>query len=171
LQLHRVALEGLSSFAGNFRPAGVEIKGSKHEPIGAHQVPEYIEEMCDYINDNWEVVSGLHLASYAMWRLNWVHPFDDGNGRTARALSYLVLCIKLNCQLPGVNTIPEQISRDKKPYYEALEAADSAYKDGNIDLTNLENYLGGLLAEQLVSVYNSAQSSSDEESEANPKFH
>ena len=43
-QLHRVALDGLSLFAGNWRPAGVEIQGSSHEPVGAHLVAEHVEE-------------------------------------------------------------------------------------------------------------------------------
>ncbi len=36
LYLQRIALEGLSLYAGNFRPAGIEIGGSRHEPPGAH---------------------------------------------------------------------------------------------------------------------------------------
>lgn len=111
LTLHRAALEGISSYAGNFRPAGIEIKGSKHQPVGAHLVPEKIEEMCDYVNENWKDKSPLHLAAYVMWRLNWIHPFTDGNGRTARAASYLVLCTRLGYRLPGTNTIPDQIAK------------------------------------------------------------
>lgn len=86
-QLHRIALDGLSAFAGNWRPAGVEIQGSKHEPVGAHLVAAFVEEMCDYVNEEWKQQTAIHLASYAMWRLNWIHPFDDGNGRTSRMLS------------------------------------------------------------------------------------
>src|SRR2546423_1877809 len=52
LHLHRIALDGISSYAGNYRPAGIEIQGSRHQPVGAHLVPEQIEEMCDYINEN-----------------------------------------------------------------------------------------------------------------------
>ena len=63
LQLHRDALDGIDAYAGNWRPSDVEILGSKHKPIGAHLVPEKIEEMCDYVNDNWEK-SPIHLASY-----------------------------------------------------------------------------------------------------------
>ena len=47
LHLQRIALEGLSSYAGNFRPAGIEIGGSRHKPPGAHMVPEEVEHMCD----------------------------------------------------------------------------------------------------------------------------
>lgn len=65
-QLHRIALDGLSAFAGNWRPAGVEILGSKHEPIGAHLVAASIEEMCDYVNEKWEQKTAIHLAAYAM---------------------------------------------------------------------------------------------------------
>ena len=51
LTLHREALQGISSFAGNYRPAGVEIQGSRHEPPPAHLVPELVEDMWDYVND------------------------------------------------------------------------------------------------------------------------
>jgi len=156
LHLHRIALKGLSSYAGNFRPAGIEIRGSKHEPVGAHMVPEEIEHMCDYINDHWEKSSPIHLGAYALWKLNWIHPFTDGNGRTARAISYLLLCLRLGYRLPGANTIPDQISRDKTPYYKALEAADKAWSDKRIDLSVLEEYLAGLLAAQLMSVHDEA---------------
>jgi hypothetical protein len=33
--------------------------------------------------------TAIHLAAYLMWRLNWIHPFADGNGRTARMTSYV----------------------------------------------------------------------------------
>jgi Fic family protein len=156
LHLHRIALKGLSSYAGNFRPAGIEIRGSKHEPVGAHMVPEEIEHMCDYVNDNWETSLPIHLGAYALWKLNWIHPFTDGNGRTARAISYLLLCLRLGYRLPGSNTIPDQISLDKTPYYVALEAADKAWADKKIELSVLEDYLAGLLANQLVSVHEQA---------------
>jgi Fic family protein len=149
LALHRVALEGISSYAGNFRPAGVEIAGSKHEPPGAHMVPECVEDLCDYVNSNWNR-RAIHLAAYVMWRLNWIHPFDDGNGRTSRAASYMVLCARAGHWLPGSDTIPEQISRNKGPYYEALEAADTAWDEGRLDVSAMEKLLGEMLAHQLV---------------------
>ena len=84
LSLHREALIDISAYAGLWRPAGVEIQGSRHTPPGAHLVAELIEDMCDYVNDRWHDATAIHLASYLMWRLNWIHPFADGNGRTAR---------------------------------------------------------------------------------------
>ncbi len=158
LSLHRRALEGISSFAGVFRPGGIEIKGSKHSPPGAHLVPELVEHLCDYLNDNWTKVSPLHLASYTLWRMNWIHPFVDGNGRTSRAVSYLVLCVRLGYVLPGTTTIPEQISKNKNPYYQALEVADKANASGKLDLAEMEKLLESLLAAQLVSVIDAARS-------------
>jgi Fic family protein len=94
--------------------------------------------------------------------MNWIHPFVDGNGRTARATSYLVLCVRLGSRLPGVNTIPDQISAQKAPYYEALEAADRAYsEDGEIKVTQMEAFLEGLLANQLVSILRAAKGPSE----------
>jgi fido (protein-threonine AMPylation protein) len=63
LHLHRFALQGISSYAGNFRPAGIEIGGSRHQPVGAHLVPEKIEELCEYVNENWQRKSAIHLAA------------------------------------------------------------------------------------------------------------
>jgi Fic family protein len=156
LHLHRVALEGISSYAGNFRPPGIEIGGSRHAPPGAHLVPELVEEMCDYVNEHWATASALHLAAYVLWRLNWIHPFTDGNGRTARAVSYLMLCLRIGHPLYGANSVPAQIAQDKAPYYEALEAADSAYSERRIDVGRLEQLLETLLARQLLGVLEGA---------------
>jgi Fic family protein len=161
LGLHRVALLGVHPLAGNFRPSTVEIRGSKHVPPDAWQVPQLVEELCDYVNDHWEVASPLHLAAYVMWRLNWIHPFADGNGRTARAVSYLVLCMKMGGRIPGIRTIPDLISGNKMPYYDALEAADRALaSDHKIDLGELEDLLGNFLAAQLVSAVEQAKGQS-----------
>jgi Fic family protein len=155
--LHRVALMGLSGYAGNWRPSGIEIEGSGHAPPDSFRIPELIEELCDYVNAKWTEKSPLHLASYVMWKLNWIHPFTDGNGRTSRAASYLILCLKLGYLLPGKLTIPEQISADKTPYYKALEAADIAWGEGRIDLTAMKELLGSMLAAQLVAVHEDSQ--------------
>ncbi|HVY98602.1 MAG TPA: Fic family protein [Dongiaceae bacterium] len=168
--LHREALNGLSQYAGNWRPAGVEIGQSKHTPPGAHLVAELIEDMCDHVNGNWADKSPIHLAAYVMWRLNWIHPFDDGNGRTSRAVSYLVLCISSGMALPGRHTIPEQISTNKEPYYKALELADEADRDGKIDVSALEGLMSDYLAAQLVGIFNSTQASKAAEEHV-PKLH
>lgn len=160
LNLHRKALEGISAFAGVWRPAGIGIEGSKHEPPPAYLVPELIEQLCEYVNENWSKPP-VHLSAYAMWRMNWIHAFTDGNGRTARAVSYLVLCVRLGYRLPGVNTIPAQIAANKGPYYEALEASDKTYADGKkIDVSQMSALLETLLAKQLVSVLHAARGES-----------
>lgn len=156
LDLHRLALDGLSSYAGNFRPGDVTIGQSKHQPPPAHLVPGLVEEMCDYVMDGFESAKALHLCAYVMWRLNWIHPFTDGNGRTSRALSYFVLCAKIGYRLPGHQTVPEQIAADKTPYYAALEQADEQWRNGKLDLGALEDLLDQCLATQLLSAYDDA---------------
>lgn len=149
LQLQRVALRGLSAYAGVFRPAGVDIAGSNHKPEEAHLVPVRVEELCDYVTDHWSKPP-IHLMAYVLWRLNWIHPFTDGNGRTARAVAYLVLCVRLGYRLPGTRTIPELIAANKDPYYAALESADAG------DLGGLERLLAALLARQLYDIHREA---------------
>jgi len=157
MALNRDALDGLSSFPGIYRPAAIEIKGSKHVPPQSYLVPELVEQMCEYVNSNWGR-SAIHLASYVLWRLNWIHAFVDGNGRTTRAISFVVLCVRLGYRVPGTNTIPEQISKDKNPYYTALELADEAWeKNKEIDVSAMEALVEKLLANQLASVIRDAR--------------
>ncbi len=150
LQLHKTALDGLHGLAGTYRNTPVTIGGSRHQPPEAIFVADEVQMMCEYVNDNWAARSAVHLAAYVLWKMNWIHPFADGNGRTARAVSYVVLSIKLDSLLPGTPTIPEQIAGDKTPYYDALEAADRSWASDRIDVSALEDILGRMLAQQLL---------------------
>jgi fido (protein-threonine AMPylation protein) len=152
LQLHKAALDGLHLLAGTFRNTPVKIDGSQHQPPHEAFVADEIQSMCEYINNNWAAKSAAHLSAYVLWKMNWIHPFADGNGRTARAVSYVVLSTKLDGLLPGTPTIPEQISTDKQPYYTGLELADKAWAaTGQVDVSALENMLNKMLAAQLLS--------------------
>ena len=155
LRLNRVAIEGLNRLAGVFRTDEMIISNSRHHPPPPDLVPEFMEEMCDYVNAHLDQPP-IHLSAYLLWRINWIHPFDDGNGRTARAISYAILCICLGYELPGTNTVPEQIAENKQPYYQALEVADEAYKAKRIDVSAVEQLLEDRLAKQLVDVHRKA---------------
>ncbi|MDD1527837.1 cell filamentation protein Fic [Bradyrhizobium sp. WBOS7] len=150
LQLHQAALDGIHPLAGTWRNTKVSIGKSKHVPPEAAFVSDEIQDMCEYVNSNWER-NADHLGAYVLWKLNWIHPFADGNGRTARTVSYVVMSAKLDSLLPGAPTIPEQISANKAPYYAALEKADEHYKEGKIDVSELEDMLNAMLAKQLLS--------------------
>lgn len=88
-----------------------------------------------------------------MWRLNWIHPFDDGNGRTSRIASYVVLMIRSGFILPGTPTIPDQIVQDRSGYFRSLDASDEACREGRIDVSRMEELLGRMLARQLAGFY------------------
>lgn len=168
--LHRLALDGLSRYAGNWRPGAVKIGQSKHVPPREHMVSGLVEEMCDWVNGEWDRRTALELSAYVMWRLNWIHPFDDGNGRTSRAVAYLVLCAKVKSRLPGRVTIPELIAQNKTPYYAALEAIDDSCDGDRFDLTPMTDLLESYLAEQLMNAWEAATSA---EADPSPprKFH
>ena len=166
LGLNRCAIEGLDSFAGNFRPGKVVIGKSTHQPPDAHLVPELVDDLCEYVNDNWANSSSIHLAAMIMWRMNWIHPFTDGNGRTSRAVSYLVLCSHAGVVLAGSPTITELIVENRQPYYEALEAGDREFQHEQ-QLTSttvlaMEELLTGLLAKQLRNALDAATRNKEE---------
>jgi Fic family protein len=156
LQLHKAALEGIHPLAGTWRNTKVTIGKSDHVPPEAPFVSDEIQYLCDYVNENWSKPAD-HLGAYVLWKLNWIHPFADGNGRTARAVAYVVMSIKLDSLLPGAPTIPEQIAANKTPYYDALETADKRLKEGVVDVSVLEDMLNAMLATQLLNATKQAK--------------
>jgi Fic family protein len=163
LRLQYLAIHDIYNCAGKFRTGAVYLARAVpdpnlHQPGPWEQVIALVDEMCNYTNANFGK-SAVHLSAYIMWRHNWIHPFFGGNGRTSRAVSYLVLCARLGYDLPGSPTVPQQIaevrvSRDR--YFEALTAADAADKNGKLDVSVMEALVSDCLAAQLVSIHQQA---------------
>jgi Fic family protein len=164
LDLQKIAVEGLEQYPGQWRKTPVAISKSSHQPPGPHLVEGLVTEMCEYLNNSLHVKTAFHLSAYVMWRHNWIHPFGDGNGRTSRVLSYIVLSLTTGYLLPGSPTIPEQIQGDRSGYFKALEAADKAWSNGEkLDISAMEELLTGMLAKQLLSVIDGAAGNSIQE--------
>ena len=70
-------------------------------------------------------------------------------------ISYVVLSIRAGAVLPGTPTIPDQIVDNRKPYFDALDAADLAFQNGRLDVSKMEELLASLLANQLAGFYKS----------------
>lgn len=145
--LNHVAVAAISQFGGRFRREPIYV--GNHIPPHFNEVPELMDRFISFIHENWFLASPTQLAAYGLWRLNWVHPFIEGNGRTARAVCYYLLCVRDGRLLPGKKIVPERISETRVPYVEALRAADQAWSQGNLNLSAMEAYLAGLMADQL----------------------
>jgi Fic family protein len=155
-ELQRLAINQIYTCAGTFRDGPVRIKDVKHQPPNHTDVPILVGEMCDYVHQAWDSKPAVHLAAYLMWRINWIHPFFGGNGRTARAAAYLVLCVRIGFILPGEKTIPDLIVADRNPYYDALRSADEAWEEQRLDVVQMEQMMSSLLAAQLYAVHKKA---------------
>jgi len=146
--LNHAAVSNIAQFGGRYREEPIYV--ANHVPPHFRDVPNYMDRFFSVVHENW--TTNDHptlLAAYALWRLNWIHPFVEGNGRTARAACYYLLCLKAGRLLPGKKIVPERIRENRDPYYDALRAADSAWEDGHFDVSELANYLEGLLGDQL----------------------
>jgi Fic family protein len=82
--------------AGKIRASQNWIGGNDYNPCGADFVPPppdevgaLLEDLCDAIND--ESLPPLMQAAIVHAQFETIHPFDDGNGRTGRALIHVVL--------------------------------------------------------------------------------
>jgi Fic family protein len=152
LSLNHFAVVNLTPRPGMLRDDHVHIRNSPHEPPGEAVAEKYFYELISQTWQSWNDADPLELASRVMWRLTWIHPFEEGNGRTARAACYYILCLKLNMVLPGRNIIPQQMRDNPAPYYAALRHADDTEKNsGSADLKPLVDYVARLLTIQLQS--------------------
>ena len=150
------ALVCLHAGAGEYRPCEVKIgNGEHHKPPMWIHVQSQMDDLVNQINRNWDKIDPIYLAAYALWRLNWIHPFVNGNGRTARVTAYYILCLKFGGMLEGEIQLPELLRRRRgdsdDPYVAALRQADNTAKKGAVDLTDLHILLSDLLKEQLES--------------------
>jgi Fic family protein len=98
LAVHRRLLEGSDTprIAGHLRTQQNWIGGNDYNPCGADFVPPPPEEVVPLLADlcqavNADVLSPLVQAALIHAQFETIHPFDDGNGRTGRALIHVVL--------------------------------------------------------------------------------
>lgn len=137
------AITCLHTDAGEFRPCEVIV--GNHTPPPFYLVQALMDDFVNSVNRAGEQSDPVALAAWVLWRLNHIHPFINGNGRTARAACYFVLCLKLGRWLPGTRILPELLSRDRSDYVAALQAADGG------DMSPLHALLSKLLQEQIAS--------------------
>lgn len=147
--LHQLVMNGILTDAGQFRSVEVTITGVEHVPPLAIDVPGLVRDLCDTVNAVRGPASALKLAALTLWRIGWIHPFRDGNGRTARAVSYLILCSRVGRNLPGVLTIPEQLDRRRTECIRAFQTIDEAWEAGRLDLDVLTAMLRAMMRVQI----------------------
>ena len=118
------AIAGLHHDAGEYRPVNVKV-GCYKAPHHTRVTP-LMNDFVNVVNLKWEATEAVSLAAFALWQINHIHPFVNGNGRTARAVCYFILCVKSNGLLPGETILPERLKAERKRYIAALKAADKS---------------------------------------------
>ena len=90
--LHYLFYNGIDpETAGEYRKGQVFITGTEYVPPAAEEVPECMAALVTEMADQQGKLHPVELAAYAHRRLVDIHPFRDGNGRTARLLMNLIL--------------------------------------------------------------------------------
>ncbi len=145
------AISCLHVSPGEFRPCAVKVGegDDAYIPPAPFQVPALMQMFTNLVNRNWVENDGVTLAAYVLWRMNHIHPFVNGNGRTARVSAYFVLCLKTGGWLPGKRLLPERLVENRPEYVAALKAADAAANLGVLDFSVLHAMIVRLLDEQM----------------------
>lgn len=104
-------------FAGAYRTGNVMISGSSHTPPDAGIIPNEMNKLIRWIQKEKSRLHPIELAALLHHKLVYIHPFFDGNGRTARLIMNLFL---LQRGYPLVLIL----KNDRKRYYDSLTKAD-----------------------------------------------
>lgn len=115
--LHAIILKSIDNKnAGVYRKNNVLISGSKHRPVEYMLVDEKMHQLIEWYDQMKTKLHPIELAALFHFKYVYIHPFIDGNGRTARLLMNLILLR---------NGYPMAIIRneDRSEYMKALEEA------------------------------------------------
>ncbi|SHJ36372.1 Fic family protein [Lutispora thermophila] len=158
-QIHYIVLKETvkynSQYAGTYRNLPVEISGSDFKPPQPYLVQPQMEELFQWYGDNKNRLHPVELAALFHFKLVSIHPFIDGNGRTARLIMNFILM--QNGYPPAVVKADE---KDKAAYYKTLEHGQTT---GDVEpfiefiCTCVEKTLEGYL-ERIGVIYDKAES-------------
>ena len=110
-------------YGGRIRFFDVQIQGSNHVPPSHTDVKKHILNFFKWYSANKNKLHPFEFAALIHAKLTWIHPFEDGNGRTARTVMNFILMKK---GLP-MFFIPFEKRED---YYQSLDIADKGnYKE------------------------------------------
>ncbi|WP_240377940.1 Fic family protein [Bacillus piscicola] len=117
--LHYLVLKNIDNEnAGQYRQVNVRISGSKHTPSHFLQVKNEMDQLISWYDENQDKLHAVELAALFHFKFVYIHPFSDGNGRTARLLMNLILMAQ------GYPPAVVKAEDEKRyQYYETLENA------------------------------------------------
>ncbi len=125
--LNSHAIAGLHSAAGQYRATSIHVGQpgpDAYIPPEPGLVQVLMDDFVREVEDRWESSDAVSLAAWVLWRINFIHPFVNGNGRTARAVCYYIICAKIGGWLPGEIILPNRLRQHREDYYKALRSAD-----------------------------------------------
>jgi Fic family protein len=114
---HLITKETDPKTSGVYRNSNVIITGAKHTPPEAFEVPMLMHKLVKWVGDNKTKLHPVELAAILHHKLVYIHPFFDGNGRTARLLMNVML-------MQAGYPLAVILKNDRKKYYQSLEKAD-----------------------------------------------
>lgn len=130
-EIHKIITADLkkewSQSPGIYRQENVKITNSSHCPPDYTQVLGYMEELFAFIDTKQGTKYDLLKTALVHHRFAWIHPFDNGNGRTVRMLTYgMLMQYGFNVHIGQRLINPTAVfCNDRDAYYDALMRADS----------------------------------------------
>lgn len=160
LDLHRLTVDRIIApeKVGVLRTSEVVVKEEGtgrviFQPPASHEVPYLLEDFFAWLNDPEATETHpIIRAGIAHYILVAIHPFVEGNGRTVRAFSTLIL-MRENYNIKRFFSLEEHFDADPAAYYDALAEVDKQSPNiGTRELTPWLEYFTGVVAIELAKI-------------------
>ncbi len=118
LKVHELLTQNTKiTLVGRYRSHNVIITGSPHRPPLHSEVPDLMDKLFIWYNNNKNKFHSVELACLVHSEFTRIHPFADGNGRTARIISNFIL------RKNGYPMFFIDV-KDRRKYYESFDKSD-----------------------------------------------
>jgi len=160
LKYNRKILEGvpLAEYVtpGKLRNYSVVVGG--YRPPAHSDVSVLINKYCDWLNSGaftigkeQTILNSIVKAVLAHLYFAWIHPFGDGNGRTARMIEFYIL-LSSGIPTPAVHLLSNHYNATRTEYYRQLDEARKKRDANNFISYAIQGFLDGL-SEQLEYIF------------------
>lgn len=117
-----------------------------YTPPSPSDVPELMREFVEWLNRETNI-SPVFMAGISQYQFVDIHPFLDGNGRTARVLSTLIL-YQNGYDFKRLFSLSEYYDKNRREYYDAIQSV----RNSEMDMTEWLEYFTEGLQNQLVEI-------------------
>jgi len=142
IEYNKLVLRGLTLeegvVPGQIPSHPVGVTGARYRGVPREDCEYLLRKLCSWLNEDFPppddpngLIWGIIKAVIAHLYIAWIHPFGDGNGRTARLVEFQVL-LACGVPTPAAHLLTNYYNQTRQEYYRRLAVSSQGVHDGGM---------------------------------------